>query len=193
MAGLVSWGVILQKKNKKLSEELEMAQNNVTAYQGFLSDSWQANNVLRLNIEDLSIQNDKLLHDLDSVRAKLKIKPKDVQVAATQSQIIYVSAGQGVGGEVLPKDTVYKDSILINPLTKIVYELSKDSINIDLDIKNTQYLYIYKKKEYINKKCFFKRLYTFDFKKITRYKYNIVNTNDILKTTDVRIIEANTQ
>ena len=43
--------------------------------------------------------------------------------------------------------------------------------------------------KYKNKKNFFKRLFTLDFKKITKYKYKIVNTNELLKGEDIRIIE----
>jgi len=50
-------------------------------------------------------------------------------------------------------------------------------------------LYTYKTREYKNKKNFFKRLFTLDFKKVDRYKYKLTNTNDLLKESDVRIIE----
>ena len=32
IAFLISWGVMLHKQNKKLSESLELAQNNIEAY-----------------------------------------------------------------------------------------------------------------------------------------------------------------
>ena len=32
VAFLISWGVMLHKENKKLSESLELAQNNIEAY-----------------------------------------------------------------------------------------------------------------------------------------------------------------
>nr|DAJ76147.1 MAG TPA: hypothetical protein [Crassvirales sp.] len=35
------------------------------------------------------------------------------------------------------------------------YTIGKDSVNIKLNVDNTQYLYIYKHKEYKNKKNFF--------------------------------------
>lgn len=139
----------------------------------------------------LSKENDKLLHDIDSVRKVQKIKAKDVSVAATQTQEINVTQSKGVQGDIIEilKDTVYTDSLQYNDLTKVYYSIGTDSVNINLDIKNTQYLYVYKKKEYKNKKSFFKRLFTLDFKKQTRYKYNIVNTNDLLKEDSVRVIE----
>ena len=59
-----------------------------------------------------------------------------------------------------------------------------------IKLNNTQYLYTYKTREYKNKKNFFKRLFTLDFKKVDKYKYTIVNTNDLIKESDIRIIEV---
>lgn len=169
-----------------------MAQNNIEAYQGSLAGSQQANNVLRLDIETLHQQNDKLLQDLDSVRNKLKIKPKQVNTAATQTQIIYVNEGKGVGGDLteILKDTVYTDSIQYNDLTKVYYTIGKDTVNVGIKLKNTQYIFLYSSREYKNKKNFLKRLFTLDFKKVTKYEYKIENTNDLLKSEDVRVVEA---
>ena len=188
---LLLCGINLYKTNKKLTTSLEQAQNNIEAYQGLVSSSQQANGVFRLDISQLKESKDSLLRELDSVREKNKIKAKEVITAATQTQVLNVSKSKGVGGLVLPKDTVYKDSIQYNKLTTVYYTIHKDSINIGIDLKNTQYLYIYAKKEYKNNKNFFKRLFTLDFKKVLRYKYTIVNTNDLLKQKDVRIIEQN--
>lgn len=185
------FGISTYKENKKLSESLEIAQNNIEAYQGALSGSQQAYNVLKLDMDKLSEQNDALIHDIDSVRKELKIKSSELQTAATQTQTIYVNKSKGVQGDIIEilKDTVYTDSLQYNNLTKVHYSIGKDSVNIALDFKNTQYLYIYKHKEYKNKKNFLKRLFTLDFKKVFKYKYNIVNTNDLLKEDEVRIIE----
>lgn len=191
IALLLSGVIILHKQNKRLSESLEIAQNNVEAYQDALDGSQQACTVLKLDMAKLSQENDKLLHDIDSVRKVQKIKAKDISVAATQTQEINVTQSKGVQGDIIEilKDTVYTDSLQYNDLTKVYYSIGTDSVNINLDIKNTQYLYVYKKKEYKNKKSFFKRLFTLDFKKQTRYKYNIVNTNDLLKEDSIRVIE----
>lgn len=189
---LLSWTITTSRENKKLSEGLEIAQNNIEAYQGIANDSQQANNVLRLDVKTLKQQNDKLLQQIDSVSKELKIKHNQIKTAATQTQVLYVNGGKGVDGDLIEilKDTVYTDSIKYNPLTTVHYTIGADTINIAIDLSNTQYLYIYNKREYKNKKNFFKRLFTFDFKKINTYKYEIVNTNDLINTTDVRIIEA---
>ena len=188
---LLCWGVILHNQNKKLSQSLETAQNNIEAYQGLLSDSQQASNVLKLTVEQLQNSNDSVLHRLDSVRNELKIKPKQLHTAATQTQVLNVIGSKGVGGNIIVKDSIYTDSILYNPLTKVKYTIGNDTVNIAIDLRNEQYLYVYTKREYKNKKNFFKRLFTLDFKKVTKYKYNIVNTNDLLKSKDVRIVESN--
>lgn len=188
---LLIYGITLYKTNKKLSESLEIAQNNIEAYQGSLNDSQQANNVLKLDMNKLSEQNDKLIQQIDSVRKINKIKSDNLHTAATQMQTIYVNNSKGVRGDIIKilKDTVYTDTLQYNDLTKVYYSIGTDSINIALDVKNTQYLYIFKTREYKNKKSFFKRLFTLDFKKVDRYKYKIVNTNDLLKEDSVRIIE----
>lgn len=186
------FGVITCKQNRKLSEGLEMAQNNIEAYQGVVSASQQANNVLKLDLTELQQYNDVLLHRIDSVMEERDIKKKNVSTAATQTQSVLVNKSKGVRGQVIVnnKDSVLTDSIKYNDLTKVFYTISKDSIDIKLDIRNTQYLYVYKKREYKNKKNFFQRLFTLDWKKVTKYKYEIVNTNDLIKEDSVRVIET---
>ena len=144
-----------------------------------------------MDFDELQYQHDSVLNKLDSVRQQLKIKTKQLNTAATQSQHLLVNASKGVGGQVITKnDTIYSDSIKYNDLTTVYYTIGNDTINIGLDIQNTQYLFIYNTREYKNKKNFLKRLFTLDFKKVTKYKYDIVNTNDLLKSSDVRVIES---
>ena len=189
---LMIWGVANYKENKKLSERLELAQNNIEAYQGALNGSQQAFNVLKFDMNKLSEQNDSLLQKLDNVRKERKIKSNQLTTAATQTQTIDVIKSEGVRGDIITilKDTVYTDTLKYNDLTTIYYSIGTDSIKMQLDLKNTQYLYVYKQKQYKNKKNFIQRLLTFDWKKTTRYKYDIVNTNDIINTSDVRVVES---
>lgn len=188
---LLLFSITTYKQNKKLSESLEMSQNNVEAYQELYNDSQQASNVLKLTVEQLQNSKDSVIQKLDSVRKELKIKPKQIKTAATQTQVINVIKSKGVKGDILVKDTIYTDSIQYNPLTTVHYTIGKDTVSIGLNVENTQYLYIYTTKEYKNKKNFIKRLFTLDFKKVKKYKYKIVNTNDPLKNDDVRIVESN--
>lgn len=188
---LLLFSITTYKQNKKLSESLEMSQNNVEAYWELYNDSQQASNVLKLTVEQLQNSKDSVIQKLDSVRKELKIKPKQIKTAATQTQVINVIKSKGVKGDILVKDTIYTDSIQYNPLTTVHYTIGKDTVSIGLNVENTQYLYIYTTKEYKNKKNFIKRLFTLDFKKVKKYKYKIVNTNDLLKNDDVRIVESN--
>ena len=195
VAFLLGWGITLHKQNKKLSESLEMAQNNIEAYQGSLAGSQQANNVLQLDIKDLHQQNDELLQKLDSVAKNNKIKSKEINTAATQKQTLDVNEGKEVGGQLkeILKDTTYTDSIQYNDLTKVYYTIGNDTVWVGIKLENTQYLYIYTTKEYKNKKSFLKRLFTLDFKKVKKEKYSIINTNDLLKTSEVRVVEDTTK
>ena len=188
---LLCWGITLHNQNKKLSQSLETAQNNIEAYQELYNDSQQASNVLKLTVEQLQNSKDSILNKLDSVRNELKIKPKQIRTAATQTQVMNVIGSKGVGGNIIVKDSIYTDSIQYNPLTKVKYTIGNDTVSIAIDLQNEQYLYVYTKREYKNKKNFFKRLFTLDFKKVTKYKYDIVNTNDLLKSKDIRIVETN--
>lgn len=192
MASSLSFGIFYHNKANKLSEELKIANNNIEAYQDIVSDSQQASGVLKLDMNKLKEYNDKLIQQIDSIRKQNKIKSKELQVAATQKQILDVNKSKGVGGDIITiiKDSTYNDSIQYNNLTKIYYTIGKDSVNVRLKLDNTQYLYIYKHKEYKNKKNFFQRLFTFDWKKKYVYKYKIHNTNDLLKEDSVRVIES---
>lgn len=192
VASSLSFGIFYHNKANKLSEELKIANNNIEAYQDIVSDSQQASGVLKLDMNKLKEYNDKLIQQIDSIRKQNKIKSKELQVAATQKQILDVNKSKGVRGDIITiiKDSTYNDSIQYNNLTKIYYTIGKDSVNVRLKLDNTQYLYIYKHKEYKNKKNFFQRLFTFDWKKKYVYKYKIHNTNDLLKEDSVRIIES---
>lgn len=192
VASSISFGIISHNRANRLSEELKIANNNIEAYQDELNDSQQASGVLMLDMKKLKDYNDKLVHQLDSVSKKHNIKSSEILTAATQKQIIDVNKSKGVRGDIITilKDSIYKDSLQYNNLTKVYYTIGKDSVNIKLDVKNTQFLYVYKHKQYKNKKNFFQRLFTFDWKKETRYKYKIVNTNDIMKEDSIRVIQA---
>ncbi len=185
-------GIFYHNKANKLSEELKIANNNIEAYQDAISGAQQASGVLQLDMSKLKECNDQLVQKLDSVSKRNNVKTKEIQVAATQGQTIDVTQSKGVGGNIVEiiKDSTYNDSLQYNNLTKVYYYINKDSINIRLKVDNTQYLYVYKHKEYKNKKNFFQRLFTLDWKKKYTYKYKIINTNDLIKEDSVRVIES---
>lgn len=76
IAFLTAFGIITHNKNKMLSEELLEAQNNIEAYQGMLSNSQQANNVLTLDMKKLGQSKDSLLVEMDRIAKENNIKSK---------------------------------------------------------------------------------------------------------------------
>lgn len=192
LAFSLSCGIIYHNKAQRLSQELKIANNNIEAYQDIINDSQQASTVLKLDMSKLKKSNDKLIKQIDSIAKQNNIKTKEISTAATQKQILDVTQSKGVGGDIMTilKDSTYNDSIQYNNLTKVYYNIGKDSVNIRIKLDNTQYLYIYKHKEYKNKKSFLKRLFTFDWKKVVKYKYKIHNTNDLIKEDSIRIVES---
>ena len=90
-----------------------MANNNIEAYQDALYGAQQASGVLRLDVKKLSEYNDKLVQQIDSIRKIQKVKKNEIQVAATQKQILNVNKSKGVGGDIITiiKDSTYKDSL----------------------------------------------------------------------------------
>ena len=194
VAFLLLWGISAHTQNKKLSKELEIAQNNIEAYQGLLDSSWQANNVLVLDFQNLKDQHDAALQRIDSIRNELNIKKNSVKTAATQTQSLNVIGSKEVKDSVITilNDSVYSDSIKFNDQTSVYYTIGKDTVKVILDIENDQYLFINSVKEYKNKKNFIQRLFTWDFKKVIKTKYTLYNTNNLIKSTDVRVVETKT-
>lgn len=168
-----------------------MASNSIEAYEGIIAGNTVQNNTLQLTVDQLQSSNDRLLQQLDSVIGASHAKEQNVGTAATQTQNLVVNGGKGVEVDLIEvlKDTTYTDSLLYNPLTKVYYTIGVDTVSVALDVQNTQYLYTYREKQWKNKKNFIKRLFTLDFKKVWKNKYEIVNTNDLLNTSDVRVIE----
>lgn len=188
------FGITTHRENEKLSEELKIANNNIEAYQE-LSSSQQASNVLYLDMQKLGETKDSVLTKIDNIAKDNEIKSKTILTAATQTQSLDVIQSKKVQQEEktnlieILKDTTYSDTIQYNPLTTVVYTIGKDTVRIGLKVDNTQYLYIYKDKHW-RYKTFWKRLTHFCWKKDESYKYKIINTNDLLETSDVRVVNA---
>lgn len=168
-----------------------MAQNNVEMYVNAFNGAAEQNNMLMLTVNQLKSSNDSVLQQMQAIAKKNDIKLSQIATAATQTQTLYVNGGKGVEVDLVEilKDTTYTDSIQYNDLTQVYYTIGRDTVNVAIDLKNTQYLYTYNKKEWKNKKKFLKRLFTLDFKKVRKYEYKIINTNDLINTSDVRVVE----
>lgn len=172
----------LQKKNK----EIDRITNNVRAYEQLASQKEQLNRVLQLTIEELNTSNDSLLKETKDAQKKLKIKDKNL----TNINVINTEIKDSVRTIIKYKLIDFDEELKINPLTTIIVSRKDSILKATLDIKNQQILFVEEKKEYKNKyRNAFVRFFHFDWKKIRTKKYQIVNSNPIIKVTDTRVIE----
>lgn len=172
----------LQKKNK----EIDRITNNVRAYEQLASQKEQLNRVLQLTIEELNTSNDSLLKEAKDAQKKLKIKDKNL----TDVNVINTEIKDSVRTTIKHRLIDFDEELKINPLTTIIVSRKDSILKATLDIKNQQILFVEEKKEYKNKyRNAFVRFFHFDWKKIRTKKYQIVNSNPIIKVTDTRVIE----
>jgi hypothetical protein len=84
----------------------------------------------------------------------------------------------------------FNEELKLNDLTTIIVSRKDSILTAKIDIKNQQIIFIEDKKEYKRSyKNWLLRFFHFDFKKIHTKKYQIVNSNPLIKVTDTRIIE----
>ena len=176
-------GSQLSKKNK----EIDRLFNNVKAYEQLATDSKQLNTVLQLTVNELNNSKDSLIQQVEQARKKLKVKNKNLQ----QAQVINTVIRDTVT-KVITVDRNFNEELKINPLTTIKVTRTDSILTAKIDITNQQILFIEEKKEYKNKyKNGLIRFFHFDWKKIRIRKYNIVNSNPIIRVTDTRVVEVN--
>lgn len=169
----------LDKQNK----ELDRLNNNILYYQEY-QDSIQDNNrVLQLTIEEFDNSKDSIIRKLNDTRKELNIKKKQLKQIQSQTQQIKVDT------TIIVKENDFKEVIKPNNLTSIIIAKKDSILTAKIDIKNEQTLFIQSKREYKRQyKNWFKRLLKFDFKKQTVFKYQIYNSNDIIKITDTKLV-----
>ena len=89
------------------------------------------------------------------------------------------------------KDNSFEKEIVFNQYTKANAKYANDSLTLGLDIKQEHDLFVHTDRQWKNKgKNFFKRLFTWDWKKITVTKYKLTNHNELIKQGAVRVIEV---
>lgn len=176
-------GSQLNKKNK----EIDRLFNNVKAYEQLATDSKQLNTVLQLTVNELNNSKDSLIQQVQQAKKELKIKNKNLQ----QAQVINTVIRDTVT-KVITINRDFDEELKINPLTTIKVTRTDSILTAKIDIQNQQILFIEEKKVYKNiYKNGWIRFWHFDWKKIKTRKYQIHNTNPIIKITDTRIIEIN--
>lgn len=176
-------GSQLNKKNK----EIDRLFNNIKAYEQLATENKKLNTVLQLTVNELNNSKDSLIQQVEQARKELKVKNKNLQ----QAQVINTVIRDTVT-KVITIDRNFNEELKINPLTTIKVTRTDSILTAKIDITNQQILFIEEKKEYKNKyKNGWIRFWHFDWKKVKVRKYQIHNTNPIIKITDTRIIEVN--
>lgn len=184
--GLTAFCFYQNKRIKVLDTELGQATNNYEYYQSLTGKLKEQNRTLQLSIADLNNTNDSLLQNALEVQKELKIKDKNLQ----QIQVINTQMKDTVT-QIITKDVNFKEELKLNPLTTIIIERKDSILTAILDLRNSQILFVEEKKQYRNKyKNGFQRFLHFDWKKDRVRKYQIHNSNILIKVTDTRVVEV---
>ena len=175
----------LQNKVNSLDKELARSMNNASTWENIANSNIDNNNTLELTIQEYKNSNDSLIKVINDQQEKLKIKDNQFyQIASTETVI------RDTIVEKIPiNDTDFTIELKPNQLTTITVSRKDSIFTHTMEILNRQDLFIYTKKVYRNQyKNFFQRLIHFDFKKDKINKYQIVNSNDLIKVIDTRVI-----
>lgn len=175
----------LQNKVNSLDKELARSINNASTWENIANSNIDNNNTLKLTIQEYKNSNDSLIKVINDQQEKLNIKDNQLyQVTSTETVI------RDTIVEKIPiNDTDFTIELKPNQLTTITVSRKDSIFTHTMEILNRQDLFIYTKKVYRNQyKNFFQRLIHFDFKKDKINKYQIVNSNDLIKVIDTRVI-----
>ena len=175
----------LQNKVNSLDKELARSINNASTWENIANSNIDNNNTLELTIQEYKNSNDSLIKVINDQQEKLNIKDNQLyQIASTETVI------RDTIVEKIPiNDTDFTIELKPNQLTTITVSRKDSIFTHTMEILNRQDLFIYTKKVYRNQyKNFFQRLIHFDFKKDKINKYQIVNSNDLIKVIDTRVI-----
>ena len=175
----------LQNKVNSLDKELARSINNASTWENIANSNNENNNTLELTIQEYKNSNDSLIRIINDQQEKLKIKDNQLhQITSTETII------RDTIVEKIPiNDTDFTIELKPNQLTTITVSRKDSIFTHTMEILNRQDLFIYTKKVYRNQyKNFFQRLIHFDFKKDKINKYQIVNSNDLIKVIDTRVI-----
>ena len=172
-----------QNQLKKQDKELDRLNNNIFYYQEQCDSVKNSNRTLQLTVEEFDNSKDSIIRKLNNTRKELNIKKKQLKQAQYQQQQIKLDT------TIIVKQDDFKEVIKPNELTSIIIAKTDSILTAKIDIKNEQTLFIQSKKEYKRQyKNWFRRLLKFDFKKQTIFKYQIYNSNDIIKVLDTKLV-----
>jgi len=179
---------VAYNKYVAMKTDMQSYRNNQRAYEDIISGKTSENRVLKLSNADLKQSNDKLIQSMDSIRKTFKHasnKPGDV--SAGINTVIHNTVGALlVNNGQCVVDTTLKH----NAFTSSRVILKDNHLNVILDVNNTEYLYVYTTSEFVNVyKNGWVRFWHFDWHKEDIDRYDIKNTNDLIKVGTVRVVK----
>lgn len=171
---------------KQKNREIDRLTTNIEYYQNNYNQSKLDNTVLQLTIYDLTNSKDSLIQQLDSIKKEIKIKDKNL----ISSAVINTEIKDSVRTVIKSIDKDFTEELKLNKLTTIMVSRKDSILDVKLSLFNQQILFIEDTKVYKKQyKNGFIRFLHFDWRKKHVRKYNIHNTNDLIKVTDSRIVE----
>ena len=171
---------------KQKNREIDRLTTNIEYYQNNYNQSKLDNTVLQLTIDDLTNSKDSLIQQLDSIKKEIKIKDKNL----ISSAVINTEIKDSVRTVIKSIEKDFAEELKLNKLTTIMVSRKDSILDVKLSLLNQQILFIEDTKVYKKKyKNGFIRFLHFDWRKKHVRKYNIHNTNDLIKVTDSRIVE----
>lgn len=173
----------LSNKVDRLDDQLARTNMNMHYYEKALSKAEDNNQVLQLTVEDFKKSEDSLIQVIKKQAKDLKIKEKDLNTVASIETQISDTTEQ----KLTTSDRDFCVELKPNQLTTIKIARVDSILTHVLDIRNRQDLFISEQKVWRQKK-FFKRLFTLNFKKDRLVKYQIINSNPLIKTIETRVI-----
>lgn len=171
----------LEKQNANLKVEKTALQNNLDHYIDQKNGLDSVGHVLRLSVDDLRHSNDSVVQSLQKEIKGLKIDLKSVKSSTIIDQHVEYNGKD----KIIFKDSCnfsYTDTLLLiksKGLTSLHIDVKGDSIKTNLTIDNKISVINYVKKEWEEPK-FFKRLFTFNWKKRQHDRFVSINTNPII-------------
>lgn len=171
---------------KQKDKEIDRLTTNMEYYQNNYNQSKLDNTVLQLTIDDLTNSKDSLIQQLDSIKKEIKIKDKNL----ISSAVINTEIKDSVRTVIKSIEKDFAEELKLNKLTTIMVSRKDSILDVKLSLFNQQILFIEDTKIYKKQyKNGFIRFLHFDWRKKHVRKYNIHNTNDLIKVTDSRIVE----
>lgn len=167
-------------------KQINALQNNIEFYQSVSENERSRNIVLQTTVDELNQSKDSLLQQITKIQKQLDIKNKNL----ISTNVINTQIKDSIKTIIKPIDRDFIKELNLNQLTTIIVSRIDSTLSVKLDLQNQQILFVEDTKEYKKKyKNGFIRFLHLDWRKKHVRKYNIYNSNDLIKITDSRIVE----